>query len=66
MEQYDLSILWKYFEAEFDGSSQVSVNAWIICLAKGGGQKKRVSMLLEPSLFQTIPLFQSNSGTFRK
>ena len=46
------------FRAKFDGSSQWPVDDWITYLAKGGGQKK-----IEPSLFHTIPVLQSDSET---
>ena len=54
------------FKAKFAGTSQWSVNAWITFLAKGGGPKKRFPDCLNPQFFQTLPVFQSNSGTFRR
>ena len=54
------------FKAKFDGGSQWTLEARIAFLTRGGGQKKKVSVLLEPSLFRTFPVLPSNSGTFRR
>ena len=42
------------------------IDKWISVLAKGGGQKKKVSILLEPELSSEIPVPSCNSKTFKK
>ena len=56
------------FKVKFVGTSEWTVDAWISFMAKGGKMRttEKVAILLEPSLFQTPPVSQSYSGTFRK
>ena len=56
------------FKVKFVGTSEWTVEAWISFMAKGGKRrtKEKVSILPEPSLFQTALVSQSYSGTFRK
>ena len=58
--------LTKLFQSMITGTSHWSIEAWISFLAKGGGPKKKVSVLLEPQFFLTFPVSPSNPGTFRR
>ena len=53
------------FKVKFDGTSQWTVHAWITFLTKRR-TKEKVSILLEPELFQTFLVLSSNSVTFRR
>ena len=51
---------------QFDKVEYWSVEKSISTLARGGGEKKKVSMLLDSELSSSIPVPSSNSRTFRK
>ena len=51
---------------KFDDASQWPLEDWISTLAKGGGSKKKIPMLCESKLFQSIPVPSSNSRTFNR
>ena len=54
------------FTSRFAGTSHWSIQAWISFLGKGRRTEEKVSVLLQPSFFQTCPVFSSNAGTFRR
>ena len=50
------------FKAKFDDTSQSSINAWITCLAKEKGPKKRFQYCLKPNSFKNFRAIQEHSG----
>ena len=50
------------FKAKFAGASQWSIEAWITCLAKGGGPKKKFQYCLNPDSSEHFLYFGAIQG----
>ena len=60
-KQFDNTEYWSVeTKKHFVNAQNWSVDKWISVLAKGGGQKRRVSILLESELSSSIPVPSSN------
>ena len=49
-------------KAKFDGTSQWSIDDWMIILAKGGGPKKRLQNCLNPKSSKHFLYFRASQG----